>query len=428
MASSRPARASGAGQVTSRQVVNARQAFTTLLAGKLLGLLLALLTVPGDVAALEHDGRLLLARPGEVLFVRQQRLAWLQRQDAAVRERLCGAKVQRWPSYKARTTVRWVEGYGGDEKSEPFAWTVMLAAADAFGTGDPEARRALVALLQRWARGRALTKLEVDDPASHYVVERTLLPAIVAYGLLLHDNAEVPQPVRRLIGEWLDGLVQRSRAHRIRLGSDDSSARNNHAHLAASVLMAWGGLTNDPELVETAIAVYRRAIADMRPDGSFPLETMRGARALWYQRHALASLVTIAAMAEVQGIDLWSYRVGERDIHTAVRFLLDGIRDPRVVWKYARENVNPGPFTNWMVQDLGFMKRRGHGRHYMAWAEIYLARFPDRPESKDLAAALADFEPNFRPMVDDYSGGNTTCFFYEPPGSAVDPVNASSTR
>ena len=35
----------------------------------------------------------------------------------------------------------------------------------------------------------------------------------------------------------------------------------------------------------------------MRPDGSLPLETRRGARALWYQRHAIASLVVIAEIA-----------------------------------------------------------------------------------------------------------------------------------
>lgn len=369
-----------------------------------------------------------LARPGEVLFVREARQEWLQRQDPAERERLCGARVRKWPSYRARTTVRRVEGYGGDEKTEPFAWMVMRAAADAFGTGDRAAEEALVGQLRRWARRRALTKFEREDPASWYVVERTLLPTIVAWGLVGRDNPRVPPETARLVEDWLAGMVARINEHRIRLRSDDISARNNHAYLAASVLMAWGALTGDRGLVETAVAVYRRAIADMRPDGSFPLETARGARALWYQRHAIASLVTIAQMAEVQGIDLWSYRVGSRDIHTAVRFLLDGIEDPELVWKYAQENVNPGPSQNWMVQDLGFMKRRGHGRHYMAWAEIYIARFPDREETGRLAAALAAFDPEFRPMIDEYGGGHTTCYFFVPAMPAEGDLSANSTR
>ena len=50
----------------------------------------------------------------------------------------------------------------------------------------------------------------------------------------------------------------------------------------------------------------------------------------------------------------------------------------------------------------------------MAWVEIYAARFPDRPESKRLLALLARTDPDFRPMIDDYSGGATTCFFARP--------------
>jgi poly(beta-D-mannuronate) lyase len=389
-------------------------------------MLIALLLL--SAASMPQSAAAGLAHPGEVLFVRETRKAWLAQKDPIERERLCGAKVRKWPSYRARTTVRAVDGYGGDEKTEPFAWMVMQAAADAFGTGDRAAEEALIAQLRRWARGRALTKLEREDPASWYVVERTLLPTIVAWGLIGRDNPRIAPETRELIEAWLAGLVERIHTHRIRLDADDISARNNHAYLAASVLMAWGSLTGREELVETAAAVYRQAISDMRPDGSLPLETMRGPRALWYQRHAIASLVTMAQMAEVQGINLWDYRVETRDIHTAVRFLLDAIETPRLVWPYAQQNVNPGPLQNWMVQDLGFMKRRGHGRHYMAWAEIYMARFADREEAKRLAAALATFEPEFRPMIDEYSGGHTTCYFHLPAAPAAADVNANSTR
>ena len=147
----------------------------------------------------------------------------------------------------------------------------------------------------------------------------------------------------------------------------------------------------------------------MRPDGSLPLETRRGARALWYQRHAIASLVVIAEIAALQGVDLYGYRVDGRDLHLGLRFLLDGIDDPSRVWPYAAANDKPGPQPDYRHQDLGFLEPRGHGRHYMAWAEIYLARFPLRPESRRLTTLLT--KPGFRPMLDDYSGGDTTCMF-----------------
>jgi hypothetical protein len=51
----------------------------------------------------------------------------------------------------------------------------------------------------------------------------------------------------------------------------------------------------------------------------------------------------------------------------------------------------------------------------MAWAEPYLARFPDRPEGRRLRALLLERGVVAgRPLVDDYSGGNTTCFSARP--------------
>ena len=380
--------------------------------------------IPSAAAATDP----VLARPGEVLFVREERRRALAAMAAGQRERLCRAPVRKWRSTKAVTTIRATPGYGGDNRTERFAMTVMQAGATAFGLGDGKATAFVARLLDRWAKGRAMTKLEdPGDAASYYVVERTLLPTIVTYWLTVRGNPEIPAKRRLRIERWLEGLVERSRQRRLALSSDEVSARNNHAYLAGGVLMAWGGLTGDAGLVETAVKIYRRAIADMRADGSFPLETMRGARALWYQRHAVASLVTIAEMAAVQGIDLYGYRVDGRDIHRAVGFLLDAVDDPRKVWRYAEANINPGPARNYRRQDLGFLRRRAHDRHYMAWAEIYMARFPAREESRRLAGLLAEAQPDFRPMIDEYSGGNTSCFFYVPPGTAAS-VSGSSTR
>ena len=187
--------------------------------------------------------------------------------------------------------------------------------------------------------------------------------------------------------------------------------RNNHHYLRGSVDMAWGALTGDDRRFQAGIEAYRDALADMRPDGSLPLETERGARALWYQRHAIASLVVIAEIAANQGLDLYGLQTDGRDIHGAIRFLLDAIEEPAKVLPYAAANSNPGTDSGPGDQDLSFLDQRGHDRHYMAWVEIYAARFPDRPESKRLLALLARTDPDFRPMIDDYSGGATTCFF-----------------
>lgn len=364
-----------------------------------------------------------LARPGEVLFVREVRRAELARLDSTLRQRLCDSGITRWHDIEALTTVeggrRWTV-----DRLERFAWSVMLAAADAFGTGDAGARDHLLRLFDRWAKGRAMSRIRGDAVDAHYAVDRTLLPAIVAWWLVRGDPT-VPPQVRRRVDAWLGERVAESVRFRTSLPPESLVARNNHALLGASVAAAWAALDGDAALLEHALRVSRDVMAGMRADGSLPAETVRGARALWYQRHALASLVVIAEIAAVQGIDLYRPLPDGRDLHRAVRFLLDAVRDPRLVWPYARANVNPGPVRNWYVQDLGFLVRRPSGRHYMAWSEIYAARFPDRPETERIAAVLADHGPDFRPMVDEYGGGNPSCLF---PQAALRAVSANSTR
>lgn len=365
----------------------------------------AILAVLASCGAAADDA---LQHPGEVLFPSAGRLAELRAAPADRRFALCGARVEKWRSHGPVRTVDSPDEYGGDLRGEPFAHTVMRAAAAGWGMEDAPAQKALVDLLDRWARHDALLEFDRDQSSNIYVVERIMLPMIVAWSLV-RGSPEVDDGERRNIVKWLTRLVDRR--DRPLGDKGDLSNLNNHAYLGASVDMAWGALVGEPDRFGRGIAAYRAAIGQLRPDGSLPRETERGSRALWYQRHAIASLVTIAEMAAVQGYDLYGYSARGRDIHTAIRFLLAAVDDPKLVWPYAEANVNPGPYANWMVQDMGFLVPRGHGRHYMAWAEPYMRRFPDRPEARALARLLPDRDPGWRPMVDEYSGGDTTCFF-----------------
>jgi poly(beta-D-mannuronate) lyase len=153
------------------------------------------------------------------------------------------------------------------------------------------------------------------------------------------------------------------------------------------------------------------ALSQMRPDGSLPLETERGARALWYQRHAIASLVTIAEIAAAQGYDLYAVSLDGRSLHQAIDFLARSLAEPALVLPYAAANEKPGDHANYLVQDRSFLRRRGHGRHYMAWLEAYRARFPERPSTAALVRLLEETGNARRPLIDEFSGGNTSCFF-----------------
>jgi poly(beta-D-mannuronate) lyase len=350
-----------------------------------------------------------VTRPDALLFDRVQRRAALAAMAQSERERLCGTDRHGWPEHGVVHKV-----YNGKQPGQNVAMTLMTGAAAAFGTGDQAARAAVVDNLLRWAEGDALGTFKKKPEASmYYNLDRTLLPTIVAFSLVKDDPA-IAASDRHAIEHWLEDLVWRRGPGRER-DPEAISSRNNHRYLSDSVTMAWGIVRGNDDWFRAGIERYFVALDQMRPDGSLPLETARGARALSYQRHAIASLVAIAEMAAAQGYDLYSLEGPDgQSIHRAIKFLLDGIDEPELVWPYAMENQNPGPYHNYKVQDLSFMKERGHGRHYMAWTVAYMARFPDSELTARLRQKLDAFGPVEEAMIDEYVGGNASCFFARP--------------
>lgn len=271
---------------------------------------------------------------------------------------------------------------GSDRRVEPMSWYVMGAVSHHLrgGAEGPAALRTL----ESWAGAGALETLAPAGPKgslvrSRYTLKRALLPLIAGYAVLRRD-LDPPEAQRAAIEAWLGRLVQ------LAVPADGPiTAQNNHRYMRDVVLLAWGALTGDGERFRQGIVGALEAIAAMRPDGAWPLEIARGERALWYQRHALASLTASAEIAAAQGVDLWSIDIEGRSLHRAVGWLLDAL------------DARPAD------QDLGFLDRRGNGRHYMSWAEAYIARFPDSANARRLAARLAAAD---RPLLDDYSGGD----------------------
>ena len=357
-----------------------------------------------------------VANPGQVLFSVPARSERLSRLPPDLQASWCPAYVGDPP--RVVSGLRTDQG-DADTSGQPFALAVMADAGAALA-GDQDAAARLIRLLDRWARADALWEGDRRAINRNYALDRTLLPTIVAFATI-RDRPDLPAATRARIETWLGRLV----GSRLAPPEDSVTRRNNHYYLRGSVDIAWGTLVGDPGLLGAGIAAYRAALAAMRPDGSLPLETARGARALWYHRHSIASLVVTAEIAANQGIDLYAEADAERDLHGAIRFLLDAVEDPGKVLPYAAANDNPGTERDPADQDLTFLDRRGHERHYMAWVEIYAARFPDRAESGRLLELLARTDPGFRPMLDEYSGGATTCFFALPSSPGI---SASSTR
>jgi len=175
--------------------------------------------------------------------------------------------------------------------------------------------------------------------------------------------------------------------------------------------MQWGILSNNQSRYERGVDGYLRALGQLRGDGSLPLETERGSRALWYQRHALATLTTMAEIAQTQGHDLYNRQVNGKTIHLAVRYLLRALDDPTLVHGYAAANYAPGSNRNFKSQDTGFLQFGGHGRHYMAWTEAYRRRFPNNANTRQIGVLMSGIRETNKPLIDEYSGGNASCFF-----------------
>jgi poly(beta-D-mannuronate) lyase len=212
-----------------------------------------------------------------------------------------------------------------------------------------------------------------------------------------------------LVRDWIDGLVRRVDAEFG--GAVDHS---NHRYLADLTLMAWGSITRDQTLIDKGLGRYSIALDQARPDGSLPLETQRGARAAWYTDVALGELTQMAQIAELNGVAL--YPVAEHGMSHAqlLGFLLEVLENPARILPYAAVNATPGPTDDYRSQDLGFLETRGHGRHYMAWTEAFLATGPDTPQGRRLGAYFAAELAAMRPLIDDFSGGNATCFWMQP--------------
>lgn len=358
--------------------------------------------VPANALA---PSQFVVERPGFAMIDPAVRRAVLYQLPAGQRVALCGAVRQNWPTHGVQRNIS-----GDAQVAQTLARTMMEAAARYLAEADGGARDAIVDNLGRLAEAGAFSQLIEPVTVNHfYNLDRTLLPTITAFALLEGDP-ELPPAAIEPIKSWLDRLVRWRGPERL-VDPTRPSSRNNHRYLRDSVTMAWGALVGDNALFFAGIDRFRIALEQMRADGSLPLETARGDQALFYQRHAISSLVAIAEIAAVQGYDLYAL---ENDaghgLHRMIRFLVEAIDDPTLLAPYTAAE-----------QYLGFLDRRGHDRHYMAWFEAYRARFPESPLTRRLEAQIRANGSFEEPLLDEYAGGPMTCFFAIPEG--VDPIN-----
>jgi len=250
-------------------------------------------------------------------------------------------------------------------------------------TGDSSQAVCVANLLAKWAAAGSLLDYTFQESSqAWYQVEWTLSSISLSWSVVQTDPA-IPPAQRAAILAWMHKVTEYMFDQDPHPG--EPGRENNHAYWRALCATSVGILTSDDKLYRRGLAQYFRAIGQMNPDGSFPLEMARHENALHYQSFALAPLVMIAELASRQGIDLYSLRVNGHTIAHAVDFLVRASANPSLIKKYASEPQTFSLFS---------------GEKPPAWTEFWAARHPGKPWTDIITA----------PLVDSTIGGNTTIY------------------
>ena len=332
---------------------------------------------------------IVITRPGVVAV---DALARREELTAAGALTMCGGLVAPGAA-RVLNTVDAPRGYGLDERYTRIAESFRQLGASCL-RGLESACTRIQDSAMGWARRSELggPTGSRDAPlfwnATMTVNMRLLAPMIAALGVAEQfspfgsaDRRVLDSWLKRKVGEYEHGMRGAGSYKGGKHGTTARRAAHNHAVQSSLAAMSYGAWTNDRKYFKTGVDQWFITLKSMRRDGSLPIETRRGARALFYLGRTLSALMQLAERASVQGIDLYAYAPNkEKTIHRAVGFFIDAIENPGLVLKYARTNKSPGPSKNYKVQDLG-----GVGST-MGWIAPYVRRFPDHANTRRLTA------------------------------------------
>ena len=204
---------------------------------------------------------------------------------------------------------------------------------------------------------------------------------------------DIPTNEDKIIKDWFKKIVKKNKhlmydmtykdGTQARRGSEKEA--HNHALSSAISHMQLGVLLNDNKFFKKAFKNYEATIRYQRKDGSLPIETRRGGRAMFYQARAMNALTVIAIIAENQGYNIWDYEYKGKNFHNIVKFFIDFTENNEIVFKYAKEMKAPGPAKNYKMQDLDGRQGSNWG-----WLYAYATRFPDHENIKRLQQWSSD--------------------------------------
>ncbi len=256
--------------------------------------------------------------------------------------------------------------------------------------GNIEACKNVIKVLLEWAKSNAAQRTGPSDGEGRHWNDTLTVnlyiasPMMAAYSFA-KQILYIPEAEDAIIKNWFKKIVKRNehlmyKYSNYKSGSGASGVpkrAHNHALSSALSHMQLGILISDDNLFRTAFRNYEAAIKYQRKDGSMPIETRRGGRAMFYQGRAMNALSVIAIIAENQGYNIWDYEYKGKNFHNIVKFFIDFTENNEIVFKYAKSMKHPGPAKNYKKQDLNSRSSSNWG-----WLYAYATRFPDHDNIK----------------------------------------------
>ena len=257
--------------------------------------------------------------------------------------------------------------------------------------GSVEACNNVKKIILEWAKADAAKRTGPSDHEGRHWNDTLTINLWVASPMMagysfVKQVIDVPINEDKIIKDWFQKIVKKNKHLMYNMTYKEGTQAkgvpkraHNHALSSAISHMQLGILLNDNKLFKTAFKNFEAAIKYQRKDGSMPIETRRGGRAMFYQGRAMTALTVIAIIAENQGYNIWEYDHKGKNFHNIVKFFIDFTENNEVVFEYAKEMKAPGPAKNYKSQDLKKKSSSNWG-----WLYAYLARFPNHDNVKRL--------------------------------------------
>ena len=266
-------------------------------------------------------------------------------------------------------------------------------------SGDSEKCKTLNDLVSKWADANALRYKKSFSGRSynnnHLASNISIIGIIGGYAI---SRKIVPLNANRDKKniKWIKSVV--TRGYKPITGQKQSeSISHNFVTASRFAMLAESVMTNDNDKFKSVVVDLKKTMKSIREDGSFPFESQRGKRAIFYTNMNMNLFTGILKILNTQNnLNIFFSNEELNKFHKSVSFYLKIISKPEIIFKYAKTNNSPGTGKDYKNQDYSFLKNR------TSWMDEYIYMFPRNENSKKIRNLyLQEFQSKLSDLRDD---------------------------